>query len=82
MLLTPCGFELERVLCEAKSAAVWPHLAALRATREGRLIAVDGHHLFNRPGPRLIDSLEVLAELLHPDMFAFEATQRFSRVVG
>ena len=81
VLLTPCGFELERVVCEARSAAVWPHLVGLRATRNGRLVAVDGHHLFNRPGPRLIDSLEVLAELLHPDVFAFEATQRFSRVV-
>lgn len=81
VLLTPCGFELDRVVSEARAAAVWPHLAGLRATRNGRLVAVDGHHLFNRPGPRLIDSLEVLAELLHPDMFAFEATQRFSRVV-
>lgn len=81
VLLTPCGFELERVVREARSAAVWPHLAGLRATREGRLVAVDGHHLFNRPGPRLVDSLEVLAELLHPEVFAFEATKRFSQVI-
>ena len=65
VILIPCGFELERVLTEAKTPAVWPHLKDLRATREGRLFAVDGHHLFNRPGPRLVDSLEVLAELLH-----------------
>jgi ABC-type Fe3+-hydroxamate transport system substrate-binding protein len=82
VLLTPCGFELERVVSEARSAAVWPHLAGLRATREGRLFAVDGHHLFNRPGPRLVDSLEVLAELLHPEEFQFTATKRFSRMVG
>jgi len=81
VLLTPCGFELERVLTEATSIAVWPHLANLRATHEGRLVAVDGHHLFNRPGPRLIDSLEVLAELLHPGTFVFETTQQFSRIV-
>jgi iron complex transport system substrate-binding protein len=79
VLLTPCGFEIDRVVSEARSAAVWPHLADLRATREGRLFAVDGHHLFNRPGPRLVDSLEVLAELLHPGVFAFEATARFHR---
>ena len=78
-LLTPCGFELDRVISEAKSPAVWPHLAGLRATREGRLFAVDGHHLFNRPGPRLVDSLELLAELLHPEAFEFEVTKRFSR---
>ena len=78
VVLTPCGFTLDRVLAEARSAAVWPHLAGLRATREGRLWAVDGHHLFNRPGPRLVDSLEVLAELLHPGAFAFSATRRFA----
>ncbi len=81
VLLTPCGFALNRVVSEAKTPAVWPYLANLRATREGRLVAVDGHHLFNRPGPRLVDSLEVLAELLHPGMFRFVATQSFSRVI-
>ena len=82
VLLTPCGFELDRVVREARSAAVWPHLAGLRATREGRLVAVDGHHLFNRPGPRLVDSLELLAALLHPEVFALETTQRFAQVIG
>ena len=82
VLLTPCGFELDRVMREARSAAVWPHLAGLRATQEGRLVAVDGHHLFNRPGARLVDSLEVLAELLHPEAFRFAATQTFSQVIG
>ena len=81
VLLTPCGFELDRVVREARSAAVWPHLAGLRANREGRLVAVDGHHLFNRPGPRLVDSLELLTELLHPGVFAFETTKRFAQVI-
>ena len=79
VILIPCGFELERVLTEAKTQTVWPHLKDLRATREGKLFAVDGHHLFNRPGPRLVDSLEVLAELLHPESFQFEATARFAK---
>ena len=79
VILIPCGFELERVLTEAKTPAVWPHLKDLRATREGKLFGVDGHHLFNRPGPRLVDSLEVLAELLHPESFRFEATARFAK---
>ena len=79
VILIPCGFELERVLTEAKTPAVWPHLKDLRATREGKLFGVDGHHLFNRPGPRLVDSLEVLAELLHPESFRFEPTARFAK---
>ena len=78
VILIPCGFELERVLTECKTPAIWHHLKNLRATREGKLFAVDGHHLFNRPGPRLVDSLEVLAELLHPESFQFEATARFA----
>lgn len=79
VILVPCGFTLDRVVAEAGSSAVWPHLEHLRAFREGQIFAVDGHHLFNRPGPRLIDSLEVLAEILHPGRFAFPATRRLAR---
>lgn len=78
IVLIPCGFTLARAVAEARSPAVWPHLEPLRAVREGRAWAIDGHHLFNRPGPRLVDSLEVLAEVLHPDAFLFPATQRFA----
>jgi len=76
VVLLPCGFELDRVVAEAATPAVRPHLARLRAVREGRAFAVDGHHLFNRPGPRLVDSLEVLAAILHPGSFAFPAVRR------
>lgn len=75
VVLVPCGFTLDRVVAEASSPAVQPHLAPLRAAREGRIYAVDGHHLFNRPGPRLVDSLELLAEILHPGRFRFAAPQ-------
>jgi iron complex transport system substrate-binding protein len=37
--------------------------------REGRVFLVDGNQYFNRPGPRLVESLEILAEILHPDHF-------------
>lgn len=76
VVLAPCGFALDRVAAEAISPAVRSHLAPLRAAREGRIYAVDGHHLFNRPGPRLVDSLEVLAEILHPGRFRFDTTTR------
>ena len=79
VILVPCGFTLDRVVAEAGSAAVQPHLARLRAYREGNIVAIDGHHLFNRPGPRLVDSLEVLAEILHPGRFGFAATRRFAQ---
>ena len=81
VILVPCGFPLDRVVAEAGSPAVRPHLEKLRACRDGKVFAIDGHHLFNRPGPRLVDSLEVLAETLHPGRFAFAATRRFARRV-
>ena len=71
VVLVPCGFTLDRTRAEAGSAAVRPHLERLRAFQEGRCFAVDGHNLFNRPGPRLVDSLELLAEILHPGEFRF-----------
>jgi len=82
VVLVPCGFTLDRVLAEAASAAVRPHLESLRAFSQDRVWAVDGHHLFNRPGPRLVDSLEVLAEIVHPGTFTFAATRPFARRLG
>ena len=81
VILSPCGFTLDRILAEARTPAVWPHLGPLRATAAGRLLAIDGHHLLNRPGPRLVDSLELLAAILHRGAFSFPATERFSAVI-
>ena len=82
IILAPCGFTRDRTLLEAKTGAAWNVLAPLRATRTGRLFVVDGHHLLNRPGPRLVDSLEVLAQLLHPGLFTFPATDRHAVRLG
>jgi iron complex transport system substrate-binding protein len=79
VILAPCGFTLDRVVAEAETPAIRNRLKMLRAFRSGRVWALDGHHLVNRPGPRLVDSLEVLAEILHPEMFSFPATRRFAR---
>ena len=82
VVLVPCGFPLDRVLAEAAGSAVRPHLERLRAWRSGRVVAVDGHHLFNRPGPRLVDSLEVLAQVLHPGAFRFGHDRHVAAVRG
>jgi iron complex transport system substrate-binding protein len=79
VILAPCGFTLERILAEVASPTIRPHVEMLRAFREGRAWAMDGHHLLNRPGPRLVDSLEVIAELLAPEAFRFPTTGRFAR---
>lgn len=66
--LMPCGYQLAQTLPEAHTLLASPAWRDLRAVREGRVFAVDGHHLFNRPGPRLVESAAVLAAILHtPD---------------
>jgi iron complex transport system substrate-binding protein len=82
VILAPCGFTRDRIVAEATTGEIWRRLASLRATREGRLFAIDGHHLLNRPGPRLVDSLEVLAAVLHPGRFAFPAVERHVTRLG
>ena len=69
LLAAACGFELDHTLAELElltDREGWDDLAAVR---EGRVAAMDGHHLVNRPGPRLVDTLEAFAAVLHPDRF-------------
>jgi iron complex transport system substrate-binding protein len=71
VIVTPCGFDLRRTVAEAER--VLPNRngwAALPAVRQGRVYAVDGNAYFSRPGPRIVDSLELLAELIHPELCA------------
>jgi iron complex transport system substrate-binding protein len=70
IVILPCGFDLQRTRHEAASLRQLPGWSELRAVREGRVAITDGHRYFNRPGPRLADSVEILAEILHPGAFA------------
>lgn len=69
IVLLPCGFDIERTRAELAPLQQRPGWANLRAVRTGRVYATDGNQYFNRPGPRLVDSLEILAEIIHPDAF-------------
>jgi iron complex transport system substrate-binding protein len=71
VLVLPCGFDLARTRAELPLLAERPGFAELRAARAGRVYVADGNQYFNRPGPRLVESLEILAEILHPDRFRF-----------
>ena len=71
LLIMPCGFDLARTRNEAAQLFSQPGYAQLSAVRTDQVYAVDGHHFFNRPGPRLVESLEILAEIFHPDRFDF-----------
>jgi len=67
----PCGFDLERTRRELPSLSSRPDWTKLRAVRDRRVYLVDGSQYFNRPGPRLVESLEILAEMFHPEIFRF-----------
>ncbi|MBL9084715.1 MAG: cobalamin-binding protein [Planctomycetales bacterium] len=69
IVVMPCGFGLQRSIREATTLRDLPGWSELWAVLEGRVFAVDGNALFNRSGPRLVDSLELLAQLVHPESF-------------
>lgn len=68
IVVMACGFSLERSLREMPLLERRPGWADLPAVRRGEVYVVDGNAYFSRPGPRLVDSLEILAGLLHPDL--------------
>ncbi|MBI4541155.1 MAG: cobalamin-binding protein [Gemmatimonadetes bacterium] len=71
IVVLPCGFDLERTRREMIGLRERPDWRELRAMRGGRIYIADGNQYFNRPGPRLVESLEILAEIVHPDVFRF-----------
>ena len=71
IIIMPCGFDLERTEKESKVLSDNPHWSNLKAVKNNRVFIVDGNAYFNRPGPRLVDSTEILAEILHPSLFDY-----------
>lgn len=67
LVAAPCGFELDRTVEHADELTTRTGWASLAAVESGRAHAMDGHGHVNRPGPRLVDTLEHLAGLIHPD---------------
>ena len=70
VVLACCGYDVKRTLEDVKLANANASWKALPAVRRGKVYAVDGSAYFNRPGPRIIDSLEILANLFNPAEFA------------
>ena len=71
-MILPCGFGIERSRKEMPALTERPEWPRLRAVRRGAVYLTDGNQYFNRPGPRLVESLEITAELLHPEVFRFD----------
>jgi iron complex transport system substrate-binding protein len=70
IVLAPCGFDLDRTLAETDPGALRRELGETPARREGKVFAVDANAYFSRPGPRLVDGVELLAHLLHPEAYS------------
>ncbi len=71
IFVSPCGFDIPRTMQEMNLLSDKPEWEKLNAVQTGRMFVADGNQYFNRPGPRLVESLEILAEMIHPDVFNF-----------
>jgi len=71
IFVTPCGWGLKKTHEEMKNLRERPEWPNLKAVQNGRVYIADGNQYFNRPGPRIVESLEILAEVIHPEHFNF-----------
>jgi iron complex transport system substrate-binding protein len=71
LIIMPCGFPIERTLKEIDILLDLPGFTELRAVKNNAVYIADGNQYFNRPGPRIVDSVEILAEIINPKQFIF-----------
>jgi len=71
IVVMPCGFSIERTMKEMNILLDLPGFTDLSAVKNNRLYIADGNQYFNRPGPRIVDSIEIIAEIIHPKLFNF-----------
>lgn len=81
IIAMPCGFDLDRTSREMYWLTGNPRWCGLRAVKTGRVYLADGNQYFNRPGPRVVGSLEILTEILWPKRFALSTFPRWSPAV-
>jgi iron complex transport system substrate-binding protein len=80
IVFMPCGYYLEEAEEEGKRLFDLPYFAETPAARNGNAFAVDATSYFSRPGPRLVDGLEILAWAVHPEAYPEPAPQTISRL--
>ena len=71
ILISPCGFSMDRAAQDLPALMDRPQWNTLKAVRGRRVFMADGNQYFNRPGPRIAESLEILAEITQPQLFHF-----------
>ena len=72
ILIMPCGFDIERSRNELEPLTKNPLWATLSAVRNHHVFLINGNHYFNRPGPRVVESAEIAAEILHSELCNFD----------
>jgi iron complex transport system substrate-binding protein len=80
IVLIPCGYYKEDILRQLPQTRLPEGWAKLPAVREGEVWAVDATSYFSRPGPRVVDGVEILARILHPEVFGASSQQEAVRV--
>jgi iron complex transport system substrate-binding protein len=80
VIYSPCGFGLEEAVGQAPGLFAIPEFATTPAARSGRVFAVDATSFFSRPGPRIVDGIEILAWALHPELFDLPPAGSIARV--
>ncbi len=71
IIVAPCGFDMNQTREEMPSLENYAFWQDLEAVKNKKVYISDGHQYFNRSGPRLLDSLKILAEIIHPETFHF-----------
>jgi len=71
IVILPCGYDMTTTHRELPALTLHPRWDKLKAVQNGHIYITDGNQYFNRPGPRLVESVEILAEILHPEVFHF-----------
>ena len=69
IIMMPCGFGIKRTFEDIHYLQNRKGWQELKAVKENKVFVVDGNQYFNRPGPRLVDSVEIMAEVIHPEYF-------------
>ena len=77
LILMPCGMNIAQARSEFDALTNLNEWQDMSAFRNGRVYAVDSGALFSRSGPRLVDGLEIMARIIHPDLFSDPAPEEF-----
>ncbi len=70
LIVACCGFNVERTMLDIPLLTQYPGFGDLTCVRKNQVFVIDGNAYFSRPGPRLVDSLELLAHTLHPEIYS------------